>query len=290
MSFSRIGEAGRPWQRVLHARTRLTFACAGTVLATILAAPVIAAAITPISQGYSTTDKLAPGSIVSLEDNSADHIKGTSTNNVNGILGVVINSDSSLLSLTNSKEGQVQVATSGVVQVLVSDINGPIAQGDQVTASPIKGVGMKATSNVKVVGIAQEGLTKKNSSTESYKDKEGQTKTVQVGQIPVVINVSFFFKQPEKTLIPSAMQNVANAFAGKKVDTLPIMVSLGIFLVTIIVVVSIIYSMIRSSIISVGRNPMSQAAIYRDLVQMSALVLGVIVVAVVSIYLTLTRL
>jgi hypothetical protein len=57
----------------------------------------------------------------------------------------------------------------------------------------------------------------------------------------------------------------------------------------LVVVVSIIYAMIRSSIISVGRNPMSQAAVYRDVLQMSALVVGIIGVATVSIYLVLTR-
>jgi hypothetical protein len=58
----------------------------------------------------------------------------------------------------------------------------------------------------------------------------------------------------------------------------------------LIVVSSIIYSMIRSSIISVGRNPMSQSAIYRDLIQLSALVIGILAVGLISVYLVLTRL
>jgi hypothetical protein len=103
------------------------------------------------------------------------------------------------------------------------------------------------------------------------------------------IGVAYFFKEPEKTLIPSAIQNVANALAGRQVSALPILLGAGIFLVTIIVVVSIIYSMIKSSIISIGRNPMSQSAVYRDLIQMSALVLGILSVGMISIYLVLTR-
>lgn len=102
--------------------------------------------------------------------------------------------------------------------------------------------------------------------------------------------MSNYFKEPDKTLIPSAVQNVANALAGRTVSTVPILVSAGIFLVTIIVVVSIIFSMVRASIISVGRNPMSQGAIYRDLIQMSALVLGILAVGFVIIYLVLTKL
>jgi hypothetical protein len=180
------------------------------------------------------------------------------------------------------------VATSGTVPVLVSDINGGIKDGDAITASGIDGVGMKATINTKIIGVAQEDLTDNNSSHQTYKDKDG-THHLQIGLISVLVNVAYYYKQPEKTIIPTAVQNVANAIAGKKVDSVPILISSGIFLVTLFVVATIIYAMIRSSIISVGRNPMSQAAVYRDVMQMSALVVGIIGAAVVSIYMVLTR-
>ena len=252
--------------------------------------PASVLAISTFTQGYSSTDKLTQGSIVSLKENAVDEVEASSTENVGGILGVVVSDDSSLLQITTAKGGQVQVATSGIVQVLVSDINGAIRNGDQITASTIEGVGMRATENVKTIGIVQNDLSSKNSNKETYKTKSGDSRTVQIGQVPVLINVSFFFKQPEKTIVPGAVQNIANALAGKEVNTLPILVSGGIFIVTLFVVASVIYAMIRSSIISMGRNPMSQAAIYRGLVQMSALVLGVLVAATASIYLVLTKL
>jgi hypothetical protein len=111
-----------------------------------------------------------------------------------------------------------------------------------------------------------------------------------VAQIPLLVNVSYFYKQPDKTIIPAGIQNIANGIAGRKVDSLPILVSAGIFVIMLIVVVSIIYTMIRSSIISIGRNPMSQSAVYRDLIQLSALVLGILTVGVVAIYMVLTKL
>jgi hypothetical protein len=255
----------------------------------LLASPAVSEAVTTISQGFSTKDQVALGSIVSLEKGSTDQVDIATTANVNSIMGVVINDNSSLLSLSSEKGSQVQVATSGLVQVLVSDINGDISQGDSITASPISGVGMKATSNTKIIGIAQGNLADEGSSDESYTDKSGKKHTVKVGEAPVLINVSYFYKQPDKTIIPSAIQNIANAFAGKTVDTLPILISAGIFIVTMVVVASIVYSMIRSSIISVGRNPMSQSAIYRDMLQMSALVVGILVVAVAAIYMVLSK-
>ncbi len=254
------------------------------------ALPATTSALTTISQGYSTSDQLSLGSIVSLNNNSSEQVSAATNSNSDSILGVVIDVGNSLLALTNGQTNQIQVATSGVEQVLVSNINGDISQGDQITASPISGVGMKATSNTKVVGIAQEALSGNNGSTESYTDKSGKQHTITIGNVPVLVNVSYFYKQPDKTLIPSAIQNIANALAGKTVNTLPILISMGIFIVTLIVVVSIIYPMIHSSIISVGRNPMSQSAVYRDLIQMSTLVLAILGASVIAIYLVLTRL
>lgn len=103
------------------------------------------------------------------------------------------------------------------------------------------------------------------------------------------MNVAYFFKEPDKSIVPTAFQNLANTLAGKQVQPVPIIVSGAIFVVTAIVVMSIIFSMIRHSIISVGRNPMSQSAVYRDVIQLSALVIGILTVATVSIYLVLTR-
>jgi hypothetical protein len=255
----------------------------------VVAVPAGAVAITTLSQGYSTTDPLVTGSLVSLENNFSDTVKAASNSNVDGILGVVINDGGALLSLSSEQSHQVQVATSGVVPVLVSNINGDIHQGDEITASPISGVGMKATINAKVVGVSQSGLTKNGSSNESYTDKSGQKHSVLVGQIPVLINVSYYFKQPDKTIIPSTIQNVANAFAGRTVSTVPILISMGIFIITMVVVSSIVYSMIRSSIISTGRNPLSQSAIYRQLLSMSTLVVGILAVSMVAIYMVLTK-
>lgn len=247
-------------------------------------------AITTISQGFATKDKVSIGAIVSLQKGASDQVNAATTSNVGTLFGVVVNDGNSLLTLSNGEASQVQVASSGIVQVLVSDINGKVAHGDQITASPISGVGMKATDNIKVVGIAQGDMSDSHSRKTTYKDKDGKEQPVLLGEVPVLLNVSYFFKQPEKTIIPSTIQNVANALAGKAVKPLPIIISAAIFLVTLIVVVSIIYSMIRSSIISVGRNPMSQSAIYRNLIQMSALVVAILAVSVTTIYMILTRL
>jgi hypothetical protein len=252
-----------------------------------LGVPAIATAVTPISQGFLTKDKAPLGAIVSLQKNSTDYVNAATTDSVNNIIGVVIGGGNSLLSLSSDQANQIQVATDGVVQVLVSNINGSIYSGDQITASPVGGVGMKATGNIKVVGIAQDNLS--DGSKVSYTDKKGHKHPITLGEVPILVNVAYYYKQPDKTIIPSAVQNIANALAGKSVNSLPILISLGIFLVTLVIVVSIIYAMIHSSIISVGRNPMSQSAIYRNLIQLSGLVVAILGLAVISIYMVLTK-
>jgi hypothetical protein len=251
--------------------------------------PIIASASTYISQSYSTNETIPVGSIVSLQKNTSDQVVAAASSSVDNLIGVAVNAGNSLLSVNSGQSNQVQVATSGTLPVIVSDINGSIVRGDQITASPINGVGMKATSNVRVVGIAQGDLNESSGSKQTYTDADGAKHPILIGEIPILVNVSYFFKEPDKTLIPTSLQNMANALAGKSVSSLPIIISGAIFLVTIIVVVSIVFSMVRSSIISVGRNPMSQSAIYRDLIQLSVLVVVILAVGMAAIYLVLTR-
>lgn len=260
-----------------------------SIFLSCLAIPLSVFAVTQISQSYSTDDKLSLGSIVSLVNNSSEQVVAAASNNVGNLLGVVINQGNSVLSLSNGKEGQAEVATNGILQVLVSDINGSISAGDHITASPIAGVGMKASTNVRVLGTAQGSLSNDTGSQQKYTDDKGVEHSVLIGEIPVLINVSYYFKEPDKTLVPTAIQNIANTLAGKEVSPLPIIISSGIFIVTIVVVAIIIYSMVRSGVISVGRNPMSQSAIYRDIIQLSALVLVILAVGMIAIYLVLTR-
>jgi hypothetical protein len=227
------------------------------------------------------------GSIVSLETNSTDHVTPAYTDNIDNLFGVVINDGTSILTLESGNSTQVQVATSGILPALVSDCNGSIVAGDPITASPLKGVGMKATTNIKIVGIAQGKVT---GTTKQKVDKSiCGSEEVTLGQVPVLIGVAYHYREPEKTIIPASLQNLANTIAGRAVSSLPIIISAAIFLVIVIVVVAIIYSMIRSSIISVGRNPMAQSAVYRDVIQLSALVLAILGVGMIAIYLVLTR-
>lgn len=248
-----------------------------------------AAADPIVTQGYNTTQDLTPGAIVSIKSGSNNSVNASNLSNSDNLLGVVVDNNNSSVAL-QAGSSQVQVATSGVNQVLVSNINGNISIGDEIAASPINGVGMLATQNAEVIGSAQASFPNATATKETVTNSSGNKQSVSIGSIPVLVSVGYFTKQPTKTIIPTALQNLANALAGKQVKTLPILISCGIFIVTLISVVAIIYSIIHGSIISVGRNPMAQAAVYRNVLQLSALVVGIIGVAMFAIFMILTKL
>lgn len=149
---------------------------------------------------------------------------------------------------------------------------------------------MVANQNAEIIGTAQSQFPNATASKQTITENGGRRQTVNIGNIPVLVSVGYYTKQPPKTLIPPAVQSFANALAGKRVKSLPVIISMVIFVLTLIVVVSIIYSMVHGSIISVGRNPLAQAAVYRNVIQLSALVIGILAVAMFAIYLILTRL
>lgn len=245
-----------------------------------------ALAVTPVSQSYLTDKTIPLGSLVALDGDSADKVIPADPDSVKNLIGVTIN-DSTPLVLTSGNSNSALVATSGIAPTLVSNLNGEIELGDQITASPIAGVGMKATTNTKVIGVAQSQVSSKKTETVNVNGKDEE---IEIGEIRLLVSVGYHYQEPEKTLIPLALQNIANAMAGKKVDPLPIIISLIIFIVTMIIVISLVYSIVRSSIISVGRNPLAQSAVYRNAIQMSVLVLAIIAVATIAIYLILTKL
>lgn len=262
----------------------------GLLLFTLVLTSVSAYALSPITQSYASKKTLSLGTIVSLAENTTDTVLPAEPSTVNNLLGVVVDAVYSPITISSGGSTSVYVATGGTEQTLVSDINGPIHRGDYVTASSISGVGMLATTNTRAIGIAQADFDGTKGTKSTYKDENGTEQTVQLGQIPVLINVSDYFKQPDKTIIPQGIQNIANAIAGRNVSPLPIVIAGGIFIITLATVTIIAYGTIRSSIISMGRNPLAQSAIYRGIIQVSVVALVILGVGMIAIYLVLTKL
>lgn len=241
-----------------------------------------------LSQGYSSTSPLTVGDIVSIDKTNPTIVLAANLNNDSNLFGVVISNANSQLALSTGNN-QVQVVSSGINSVLVSNINGPITAGEYITASMINGVGMLASQSSEVIGIAQASFPNQTAQTKQLTISNNHKQAVEIGDIPVLVNIGYYTKQPPKSIIPSALQSIVNSIANKQVKPLPIIISLIIFIITLIAVVSIIYSLIRSSVISVGRNPLAQSAVYRNVLQLSSIIVVIIGVAIFVIYLILTK-
>ncbi len=267
---------------------RLFFGVFAFTLLTSSFIPAVAGAVTTfIAENYTSEKQLPQNSLASLKNNATDQVEASNTSNVDTMVGVVIDRSDASISFSNGKATEVQIAKSGTLDVLVSNINGAVEQGDYITASPIDGVGMRATGSTKVLGIAQNNMD--NGVTQKIKNGEGSEQEVQVGTVPVLISISGYIEESQNSFIPRPVQEIANTLAGRTVSPLPILLSIGVFVMTLVIVTIIIYSMVRNGIISVGRNPLSGSAIYRNIIQMSVLVLGILVATFILIYFILTR-
>lgn len=250
--------------------------------------PLGAQGASSIAQGFQTTDEnIVEGALVSLKQNTPNAVELSSTARVDQLVGVV--GDRPLIELSDGTNS-VQVVTSGVTVALVSDINGTVRPGDRITASPIEGVGMKATESGITVGTAQANLSSADTTDRSIKDKEGKQQTVKIGLIPIQVDTVYYSATSDEgsSFVPSAIQDLANNIAGRQVSAIRVLVASVLLLLLLVSVVVLLYSSVKSSIISIGRNPLSENAVHKSLFQVGLTIVGLLAFTVILIYLILT--
>jgi hypothetical protein len=215
-----------------------------------------------------------------------NQVTAASSNNSNGLLGVVVGSNAATLAVTNTTN-EIQVATTGTANLFVNNLNGPINVGDQIAPSPIEGVGMKATVTGKVVGVAQQAFDGKSPiKTVAVKAKSGGSQTATVGVIPVVVQV-VYYTVPVKTAVPAFLQQFADTVAGKPVALIRLVIGGLILMAALGVAATLLFSAIRGSIIAIGRNPLARSSIYGVMFQAASVSAVILVVAVTMVYMVL---
>jgi hypothetical protein len=259
----------------------------GLLLLLIAVSTLSAEGASSIAQGFQTTDpNIVSGALVSLKVNTPNTVELSSSDNVNQMTGIA--GTKSLIELSNGVSG-VQIVTSGVTQALVSDINGSIRTGDKVTASPISGVGMRATTSTLIIGTAQADQTSVKSETRTITDKNGKKKDVRIGVIPVQVDKVFYeLPSDQNSFLPPALQSFANGVAGHQVSAIRVLIAALLVLFLFAAVTILLYSAVRSSIISIGRNPLSENAVRKSLLEVGLTVIGILAFTVIVIYLLLT--
>lgn len=245
-------------------------------------------------QNYASDAPLQIGSIVQLVGGATAKVAPATSKDLKQIYGVVV--DPHKLSLTisdSSLANEVYVTTGGTYDVLVDTQNGVIKQGDFVTISALDGVGMKAGTyedQAIVLGRAINGFDGKNNvlGSTTLKDSTGKTIPVSIGMIQVSINVGRNTNEKStKTNLPPFLQRIGQAIAEKPIGPLRMYLSIAITGMSIIVAIVTLYSGVRNSIISIGRNPLSKKSIFRGLLEIILTAFLILIIGLFAVYLLL---
>lgn len=242
-----------------------------------------------VTQAYGADSPLQKGLIVGTKLKDPKMVEPLNVDQLDRVLGVVVDPNDSPITISGDQE-KVFVATVGRYDVLVSDQEGAIKTSDYVTLSSLAGIGMEATYNQsEVLGRAITGFDGKSGviSTSKLTDTNGGTREVRIGRITVDIAVSKNPLAKSAAVTPEFLGKIGQAIAGKSVSPAKIYISAAIFLVGAFIAGAVLYSGIRSSIIAIGRNPLSKKSILRGLLQVIFTSLIVFIIAVIGVYLLL---
>lgn len=271
---------------VTRIQFKLVAAFALVALFFVLSLPAHAQSNSAIAQGFqadSGNGDVIAGTLVSAKSDNPHAVQLANTDSADRLLGVVDNNP--LLALSGTGK-EVEVVLSGTTNVLVSDINGTVNTGDKITVSPIAGVGMKAASDGQVAGTAQASLDLSKSNTQTVTDSKGGAHTVHVGYVPLQVGVAYYQLQ-NSSFLPSFVQGLANNIAGKQVSLIRIFLCGLLLLASFIGIGVLIYSSVRSAMISLGRNPLASPDIRKSLYQVGAISAAVLGVTLVASYIIL---
>lgn len=243
-------------------------------------------------QRYSAEAPLSNGTIVQLMKGNEKVVGRASAGSPEQMFGVVVDPNQFSLRITDSEvANEVHVSSSGTYNVLVSTQGGAIKSGDYVTLSAVSGIGMKANYDEPIVfGRAVGAFDGKGVTmgTTTIKDTAGKERKVTLGSVPVTINIQ---KNPNekstKSNLPEQLQRVGQEIAEKEVSPIRIYLSMFITAVSLIAAIAVVYSGVRSSVISIGRNPMSKKSIFRAMFEIVLTSFLILIIGLFAVYLLL---
>jgi hypothetical protein len=264
-------------------------ACIGLVVLVVvsLAQPVAAQSVT---QGYKSDSLLQRGTTVSLDAEDSSKVIAVTKENETRIHGVVVASNDSALTLSDQLE-KTFVATIGRFDVLVSTEGGAIEQGDFLAVSNFIGIVKKATAADRyTIGTALESFDGNQNalSTADLKDSTESVSKVTIGRVLVDLNAGSnpLLQTPEANL-PEILKKASELIAGKQVSAVRVYIGTIILIAASGISGSLLYSGVKSSIISIGRNPLSKKSITKSLFQIIITAIIIFLIGLFGVYLLL---
>lgn len=235
-----------------------------------------------VVEGYSSSSKapVQPGMVVAIDKAESRTVKPAPANDSNKMYGVAVDPSDAPITLVG-QNSQVFVATTGTYQVLVSAKGGSIKSGDYISMSAIDGIAGKAqVGQPEILGKAQSSFDGK---TNVISNSNG----VNIGRIYLSIGIAKNPLANTDPTLPYFLRRVADSVANKSVPVIRVYTAMLIFLISIAATIVILWSGVRSSMISLGRNPLSRHAIFSGMYKVVFTGLGVFIIGLAGVYLLL---
>ncbi len=242
-----------------------------------------------VIQGYNTDDTLQAGMIVTLSQTDSTKVQTATNETAEQMRGVVVDPNDATVTLSAPNQ-KVFVASTGRFAVLVSNQNGAVHANDYISLSSLPGIGMRARTDQQVVlGRAVTTFDGSSGVVTTTTVKEGNnSKQVVLGKIAVDISI---IRNPASGTggahLPGFLQNASSSIAGKNVSPGKIYLAAALLLMSGIIAGSMLYAGVRSSIVAIGRNPLSRGSIVRSLVQVVVTSLIIFIGGLFGVYLLL---
>jgi hypothetical protein len=259
----------------------------------LLGSSHVFAATSSVAQTYDAAPSVLPGMLVRLDPSASakSSVIPLTSSSLDKMLGVVIPASGSPIVITpqSSTNQQVVVADSGRYSVLVSDENGPIKTGDQLTISSISGVAMKASRfQSQIIGQSEASFNGYTNvlGTEPLQNSNGRIFKEAIGSIAV--NVSLGSNpnyQPTKSILPQFVITTASKIANKQVNTLHIVLAALALVLAAFIAASLLFGGASSRITAIGRNPLAKRSVARALLSVVSFGLMVFVAGLLIAYL-----
>lgn len=239
---------------MVEAKTRVRLARPWRLTLSIVALlPLLSISAAALNRVYKTDAELRPGVIVMADPAKPGYVQPAKPGE--DPVGVVVPP------IGDYDEDEVVVAGQGQpAQVYVSDINGPVQQGDAVAVSGIEGIGAKAAGGDMIIGVAQADFEAAGEVTDLTDSNLG-AESVMVASVPITIDIY----QDNRGISPR-------------------MIYIGLIVLAVAAISLASYIVLRSfryGLTAIGRNPMAHRSIMRGLTRST--IVAIVIVTIVGI-------
>lgn len=197
----------------------------------------------------------------------------------NKLFGIL--ADKPLLVFRSESEGK-PVIRSGIAQVNVTTLNGPIKYGDHITSSSIAGKGQKATESGYIIGVALGEF-----NGEGAEQIDGPSGKIAVGKVSVAIKIEYaeltnprFAGRLFGFLGTAVLENVSDP---RQLGNVVRFIAAGLVVLLSFTFGFLTFSRsIAKSIEALGRNPLAKSTIQLSIVINIALLVVTGIIGIVA--------